>query len=159
MNDVFGRYIRAQILRGIITGVIVTISLMIIGVPLAPALGFLAAAFELIPNIGGAIASVVGILVTLAISPDKIWWVIIMYAVVNLVIGSVLNARLTSSAVRMDTSIVMILIVVGGYIGGILGMLLIVPIAAVIYAMYKYTREEMRENSLAAGQQESDPTI
>jgi predicted PurR-regulated permease PerM len=132
---------------------------MIIGVPLAPALGFIAAIFELIPNIGGAIASVIGILVTLAISPDKILWVIIMYAVVNLVIGSVLIAKLSSSAVRMNTSVVMILIVVGGYLGGLMGMFLIVPIVAVVYAIYKYTREEMGKNKGVILQEGSDPNL
>lgn len=146
MDGVFGRYFRAQIVVGIIIGILVTISLMIIGVSLAPALGFIAAVFQLIPTVGGAIAAAIGIIVTLAVAPDKLIWVIIAYAVINLVIGTILIAKFSSKSVNMHTSIVMILIIVGGYLGGILGMIVIVPIVAVIYGLYKYTLEEINKN-------------
>ncbi len=154
MDNVFGRYFRAQIVVGIIIGILVTVALMIIGVKLAPALGFIAALFQLIPTVGGAIAAAIGIIVTLAVSPDKLLWVIIAYAVINLVIGTILMAKFASKSVNMHTSIVMILIIVGGYLGGILGMIVIVPIVAIIYGLYKYSMEEIRKTQPAKEEEE-----
>jgi predicted PurR-regulated permease PerM len=149
MDGVFGRYFRAQILVGIIMGILVTVSLMIIGVQLAPALGFIAAVFQLIPAVGGAIAAAIGMIVTLAVAPDKIIWVVIMYAIVNLVIGTILLAKFSSRSVNMNTSVVMILIVVGGFLAGVLGMIVIVPIVAVIYGLYKYTLAEIQKSEVS----------
>ncbi len=146
MDRVFGRYFRAQILIGIIMGIVVTVTLYLLRVPLAPALGIIAGAFQLIPTIGGAIAAVIGIIVTLAVAPGQIIWVIIAYVLINIVLGTILIAKLSGNAVNIDPSVIMILIVVGGFLGGVLGMIIIV---AMLYALYKYVREEMKRTELA----------
>jgi len=43
---------------------------------------------------------------------------------------------------------VMILIIVGGYVGGILGMVVITPFAALAFALYQYVRKEMQKSAL-----------
>lgn len=146
LSRVAGRYIRATILLALIMGFLVYISLLIIGIKWAPALAVIAGAFQLIPAIGGALAAIVGVIVTLAVAPAKIIWVIIAYLVINLVGGSVLIAKFQGDAVNIDSSIVMILIVLGGFLGGVLGMILITPTVAVIYAIYKYVRQEMQRS-------------
>ncbi len=148
LDSVFGRYIRAQLLLAVVMGALVTIALLIVGIDLAPALGLVAAAFQLIPAIGGALAAIVGCIITLAIAPDDILWVIIIYVVVNLVFGSILIAKFQGDAVNIDASIVMILIVIGSYVGGIIGMILITPFVAILYALYNYVRAELKRTQL-----------
>jgi predicted PurR-regulated permease PerM len=148
LDSIFGRYIRAQILLGLVMGAIVYIALLVIGIELAPALALIAGVFQLVPAIGGALAAIVGVIVTLAIAPTKFIWVLIAYLVINLIGGSVLIAKFQSSATNIDTSIVMILIVVGGYLGGILGMIIITPVVAILFALYKYAREEMQRTKI-----------
>lgn len=149
LDKIFSRYIRAQILLALVMGFVVYISLLILGIKLAPALGLIAGVFQLIPAIGGALAAIIGIIVTLAIAPDQILWVLVAYTVINLVVGSVLIAKFQGSAVNIDISIVMVLIVIGAYIGGVLGMILITPAVAIIYALYKYVRNEMQHSQIA----------
>ena len=153
LDNVFGRYMRAQLLLGLVMGVIVSIVLLALGIDLAPALGFIAAAFQLIPTIGGALAAIIGVIVTLVVAPAKIVWVIIAYVIINFVGGTVLIAKLQGSAMNIDPSIVMVLIVIGGYLGGILGMILITPLAAILFALYKYVREEMHRSQIEEIQQ------
>ncbi len=148
LDNIFGRYIRAQILLGLVMGFLVYIALFFIGIDMAPALALVAGAFQLVPAIGGALAAIVGVIVTLAIAPAKVIWVIVAYLVINLVGGSVLIAKFQGSAVNIDASIVMVLIVVGGYLGGILGMIFITPTVAIIYALYKYVRQEMQRSQI-----------
>lgn len=148
LDNIFGRYIRAQILLALIMGALVYIALLIIGIELAPALAVVAGIFQLVPAIGGALAAIVGTIVSLAVAPAKIIWVIVAYLVINLVGGSVLIAKFQGDAVNIDASIVMILIVVGGYLGGVIGMILIAPVVAIIYALYRYVRDEMQRSQL-----------
>jgi predicted PurR-regulated permease PerM len=148
LGSVAGRYIRAQLLLAVVMGALVTIALFIVGIGLAPALGLVAAAFQLIPAIGGALAAIVGCIITLAIAPDVIIWVIIIYVVINLGFGTVLIAKFQGGAVNMDASIVMILIVIGGYVSGIIGMILITPFVAVLYGLYNYVRTELKRYQL-----------
>lgn len=146
LDNIFGRYIRAQILLGLVMGALVYIALLIIGIDLAPALAVIAAVFQLIPAIGGALAAIVGTIVTLAKAPAQIIWVIVAYLVLNLVGGSILMAKFHGNAVNIDASIVMVLIIVGGYLGGVIGMIVIAPVVAIIYALYKYVRDEMQRS-------------
>jgi predicted PurR-regulated permease PerM len=90
----------------------------------------------------------VGIIVTLATAPSQVIWVTIAYMVINLAIGNILIAHIQGRAVNMDGAIVMILIVVGGYLGGIIGMILITPAVAIIFALYKYTLQELKRSQI-----------
>ena len=152
LDGIFGRYIRAQILLGIIMGVLVYAALFFIGIDLAPSLALIAGSFQLIPAIGGALAAIVGIIITLAVAPAQVLWVSIAYIVINLGIGSVLIARISGKAVNIDASIVMILVVVGGYMDGIVGMILITPAVAIIFALYKYVLREIKHPRIEAAQ-------
>jgi predicted PurR-regulated permease PerM len=150
LDSIFGRFIRAQILLGIIMGFLVYVALFFTGIELAPSLALIAGAFQLVPAIGGALAAIVGILITIAVAPDQVLWVSIAYIIINLGIGSILIARIQGKAVNMDGSIVMILIVVGGYLGGIIGMILITPAVAIIFALYKYVLREIKLSRIEA---------
>ena len=150
LDSIFGRYIRAQILLSIIMGFLVYLSLFCLGVELAPSLALIAAVFQLVPAIGGALAAIIGIFITIAIAPTQVLWVSIAYIVINLGIGTVLIARFQGKSVNIDGSIVMILIIVGGYLAGVVGMILITPVVAIVFALYKYVLQEMRQNRVEA---------
>ena len=148
LNRVVGRYIRAQLLMAVAMGIMAYIALLIIGINMAPALAMIAALLALIPIIGGVLAGIIGAIVTLAIAPAKVLLVIIAYVAINLLGGNVLLAKFQGDAVNIDASIVMVLIIVGGYVGGILGMVVITPLAAVVFALYNYVLDEMRSSAV-----------
>lgn len=156
LDSVFGRYIKATLAAALIMGSLTAILFLIVKVPLAPILGFIFGIFQLIPTIGGAIGTVIGLLVIIAMDPSKFIVALIIYILMNLVVSTVLLAKLQGSAVKIDPAIVMILIILGGYIGGILGMILIVPLTAVVYALIKYIRAEIRQNALIANSNSSE---
>jgi predicted PurR-regulated permease PerM len=152
LDTVFGRYIRASIIAGIIMGILVVVLFLIFKIPLAVPHGFIFGIFQLIPNIGGAFASVIGIILVLATAPDKLVTAIIIFVAMNFIVSTILVAKLHGSAVKMDASLIMILIVVGGFLGGVIGMIMIVPVVAVVYALYKYTREEIKRTQVEGSQ-------
>jgi predicted PurR-regulated permease PerM len=148
LQEVLGRYIRAQLLMGVIIGVVDLIWLMILGIPFAPALAFLSALMELVPVLGPWIGGAVGVIVTLATKPEKILWVIIFYVVVQLLEGNVLSPRVQGSIMHIHPAIILILIILGGHFAGFWGIVLIIPVVATLVPIYKYLHQTIKDNGI-----------
>ena len=138
IQQVLGKYIRAQLLMGVIIGAVDFTWLMILGIPFAPALAFLSGLMELVPVLGPWIGGIVGVIVTLATNPGKTIWVIALYLVVQLLEGNVLSPRVTGSIMRIHPALILILIILGAHFAGFWGIVLIVPVTATLVPLYKY---------------------
>ena len=69
-GDQMGRYIRYQIFLSVLVGVLVTVGLLILGEPYAPAMGGIAAVTQVIPIIGPFISAATIIIITFALKPE-----------------------------------------------------------------------------------------
>ena len=122
-------YIVIKTLHSLLTGVLVTLALMVIGVDFAILWGLLAFALNYIPNIGSVIAALPAVLVALVqlgVVPAIL--VIVVFLVVNVVVGSVLEPRFMGNRLGLSTLVVFLSLVFWGYMFGTVGMLLSVPI-------------------------------
>ena len=145
LQRVLGRYIRAQLLMGLIIGAVDFTWLMILGIPFAPALAFLSGLMELVPVLGPWIGGAVGVIVTLATNPGKIIWVIVLYVVVQLLEGNLLSPRVQGSIMHIHPAIILILIILGAHFAGFWGIVLIVPVTATLVPLYKYLLRSTKE--------------
>lgn len=136
--DVLGRYIRSSILVGLAVGVADFIGLIILGIPFAPALAAWAAVTELIPILGPWLGAAPGAIVTLATSPDKFIWVIILYVSVQLIEGNLLIPRIHGQYLQIHPAIILVLLVVGAHFAGLWGIILIVPVTSTLVKLFKY---------------------
>ncbi|MFC1915952.1 AI-2E family transporter [Chloroflexota bacterium] len=141
IERVLGRYIRAQLMLGLIVGYFVFVGLLILGIPFALALALLAGIGELIPTLGPWISGAVVAVVTLAVAPDKVIWVIILFLAVQLVENSILVPRIQGGYLRIHPAIMIFLLVLGAYIAGFWGLVLAGPLTATGVEIYKYIRE------------------
>lgn len=114
-----------------IIGVSVTIGLMIMDVPFALSLGFLAAIFNFIPNIGPIISMIPAILIGFTVSPQTAFYVLIFNMVVQTIEGYFLVPLIQEKAVDLPPALTLIVQVFFGLFAGILGVFLATPIAAV----------------------------
>jgi predicted PurR-regulated permease PerM len=149
LRDILGRYIRSEIILGIAVAVLDFIGLMILGIPYAPALAFWAGLTELVPVLGPWIGGAAGVIVTLATDVNKTIWVIILYAVVQILEGNVLVPRIHSQFLRIPPAVILILLVLGGHFAGLWGVILVVPLAATFVALYKYLVRSIKEENKA----------
>ena len=148
MDKVLGQYIRAQLFLGFVVAILVFVGLSILGIHFAPALAVIAGITELVPIVGPWIGGVVGVLVTLAIAPDKVIWVILIYLIIQLLENMLLVPRIQGGLLHINPGILIFLLVLGSYVAGIWGMILIAPLTATAVAIYKYARQniEAQEN-------------
>ena len=83
INNVFGKYVRAQLLVSLIVGALCTIILLILRVDFAVLLGFSAGLFNLIPFLGPVIGAIPAALTALYISPLRALLVVILFIAIQ----------------------------------------------------------------------------
>ncbi|MCH8864300.1 MAG: AI-2E family transporter [Chloroflexi bacterium] len=140
LERVLGRYIRAQLMLGLIVAYFTFIGLLVLGIPFAPVLALLAGVGELIPTLGPWLSGAVVVIVTLALAPDKVLWVIFLFMGIQLLENSLLVPRIQGGYLRIHPAVLIMLLVLGAYIAGIWGLLLAAPLTATGVEIYKYVR-------------------
>ena len=155
-----GGYIRGQLTLGVIVGVIVTVGLLIMGVPFAVLLGIVAGLTELVPIIGPWIGGAVGVLVTLATDPSKVLWVILLYLIVQMLENTLLVPRIQADTLNMHPIVVILVITVGSQYFGLWGVILGPPLVAlgkdvIIYLVKEWNEAPGAEDSEEAGATEA----
>lgn len=143
IDNVLGRWIRAQLMLSAVVAVLCFIGLAALGITLAPALAAFQGLMEFIPILGPWIGGAVGVIVTLAIAPDKAIWAVVVYLAVQLLENLLLVPRIHGTYMRMHPAVILVLLPVGAYIAGLWGIILIVPLVATFVGLYKYARQNL----------------
>ncbi len=162
IERVLGRYIRAQLLLGAIVAYMTFLGLFALdvvdNVGIILALALLAGITEMIPTVGPWIGSIVAVIFTLAVAPDKVVYVAALYLVVQLVENNLLVPRIQGGYLRVHPAAAIMLLVIGAYVAGFWGLLLAVPLTATAIEIYRYIRQSARaEDAAAAPVPEPDP--
>ena len=137
-DDIFSAYIRGQLLLCLFVGAMATVGLMLAGVPYALVLGLVAGVLELIPYIGPLLGAVPGVIVAALVSWPTAGWAIAVFFVIQQVENLLLVPRISGRSVQLHPALVMVVLVVGNEAAGLWGMLLAVPVTALIRNVFKY---------------------
>jgi predicted PurR-regulated permease PerM len=127
-----GQWFRAQMLLGAIVGVLIFFGLTFLGVRHALIFAVLAAAFEIIPIVGPILAAVPAVLVAFISSTLLGFLTIGLYVVVQQVESHIIVPVVLRKALGLSPLIVVLSLLVGAKIGGVFGILLAVPLAAIL---------------------------
>jgi len=138
IDDVLSAYIRGQLLLCLFVGGMATIALFIIGTPFALVLGLIAGILEVLPFIGPILGAIPAILVALLSDPVSAIWVAIAFVAIQQVENVLLVPRISGKSVKLHAAVVMVVLVVGNELAGFWGMLVAVPVTAVIRDVFKY---------------------
>jgi len=147
IERVLGRYIRAELLLGLVVGSMTLIGLLIIQAPAILPLAFFNGLCEMIPTAGPIIGGTVMGLVTLALAPDKVWWVLLLAVSVQLLENNLLVPKIQGSNLRLHPALVLLLLVLGGYFWGFWGLLFAVPLTATVVDLFSYVRRINRQEA------------
>lgn len=127
-----GQWFRAQLLLGALIGALIYIGLTILGIKYAIVFAFIAAILELVPIVGPILAAVPAVLIAFLQSPFLALMVIILYIVVQQLESHIVVPVVMKSTIGISPIVVVISLLVGAQLAGIIGLLLAVPIAAVV---------------------------
>ena len=132
VSGAVGRYVMGQASLALVNGILSLIFLSIIGAPVPALLALIAFIGSMIPLVGTLAASIINSLICLFISPLTALIAIIYYLVYMQIEAYVLSPRIMNKAVAVPGALVVIAAVAGGALGGILGALVAIPVAASI---------------------------
>lgn len=139
-----GQWLRGQALLGAIIGVLVYLALTVIGIRYALILAILAAIFELVPIIGPILAAAPAVFFAFLSSPVLGLIVAATYVVIQQIESHLLVPVVMQRTVGLNPLIVVIALLAGVKLGGILGMFLAVPLAAVVVEFVTDTDRKKR---------------
>jgi predicted PurR-regulated permease PerM len=160
IERVVGRWIRAQLLLGVIVGAATFGGLLLLGFLIDPRftqfavlLAVIAGILELLPIIGPIISMIPTLLVALTTSDPVLGAiaVVILYLAVQQVEGAVLVPKIQGSAVDLHPSLVIFVLIVGGAIAGLLGAILAIPITAAGRDVYRYLFRRLSDTPAGSG--------
>ena len=126
-------YMVLKAIISIFTGLIVWVALLVIGTDYAFLWAVIAFLFNFIPNIGSIIAAVPAVLLTL-VQLGTLSSVIVaaVYVAINVIIGSVIEPKVMGRGLGLSTLVVFLSLIFWGWLLGIVGMLLSIPLTIMI---------------------------
>ncbi len=139
VNQILSGFIQGQLLTALIVGVLESIGLVIAGVKYPLVLGMIGGLANIIPYFGPYIGAIPAAAVALTDSPIRLLWAVIVFAVVQQVDNSYISPKIIESKLGMHPVTTIFAVLVGGEFFGIMGMLLAVPVYAIIRVIVKKT--------------------
>lgn len=127
-----------QIILMLSIGISTFIILKILKIPYAPLLALISGVFEIIPILGPTISLTIASMITFLEKPEMLLWVIGSFLLIQQIENHFLVPIIMRKATSVDPIIVIFGVLVGGKIGGILGIIVILPILAVFVEILNY---------------------
>lgn len=138
MDGLLSAYVRGQLLLCVLVGALATIALLLLGVDLAILLGTFAGIFEIVPILGPYIGAVPAVLIALLKRPILGLWVALAFAAIQQLENIFLVPRISGNAVRFHPAVVMVIVIIGAEVAGLWGLLLAVPLTAMLRDVFRY---------------------
>jgi predicted PurR-regulated permease PerM len=143
LETIVGGYMRGQLITSAAIGVFTYLLLVICGVPNALSLALFAAVVDVIPFIGGLLATAPAVLVALSRGlPTGLVVLIVLFAYQE-VETRVLIPKVYGRVLRLSPTTIVLALLAGGLLLGVIGALLALPIAAGLQMVLQELRVEL----------------
>ena len=135
-GDAIYGWSKATLICAVAKGILVGVACFIAGIPYASIIGFTSAIFYIIPYIGPIISCVINAALGLTVSIPGCIAALIITVVFQELVAQVLSPRLMKSSVNVHPAIILVVLIVGSGLGGVLGMVAAIPIAAAVQSLF-----------------------
>lgn len=134
-NKSLNDYFYGMILECTILGLMCFISMKIFDFPYALLISVFVGITQIVPIIGPWISGIIGVLIVLMVDPTKALWFAVDIIIVQQLEANLVYPRVVGKAVGLSGIWVMIAVLLGGGLFGLTGIILCVPIMAVLYTL------------------------
>ena len=126
-----------QATEAIILGVLCFIGMNIFRFAYAPLISVIVAVSALIPIAGAYIGAGIAFLLLVMIDPMQAVWFVVFLVILQQLEGNIIYPRVVGTSIGLPGLWVLAAVTVGGGLFGFIGMLLGVPVTAVLYALLR----------------------
>lgn len=134
-NRTFSNFISGQCLEALILGAMFAITMSIFGMPYVPLISVVIAITALIPIVGAFIGCGIGTFFILVDNPAMALWFVLLFLILQQIEENLIYPRVVGSSVGLPGMWVLVAVAIGGSIAGAGGMLLMIPLISVFYAL------------------------
>lgn len=135
IDSVLSGYIRGQLLDVLIMGILISVVLLIIGIDFAVVIGIISGFANLIPMIGSTVATIIAVALA-GDTPIKALYSLIALIILQQIDGNIIVPKIVGKNVKLHPLMVLLAIFIFGSLFGILGMIVAVPVMALIKHFY-----------------------
>lgn len=125
-------FIRGKLIMAFFVGVLTAVALLLFRVDFAIVIGIITGVADIIPYIGPFLGFLPAILMALFDNPIKALWVGIVFGLIQWAENNLLGPRILGTTTGMHPIVVLLSLIVGGGMFGVPGMILSVPVVAII---------------------------
>ncbi len=150
-HSVLGAFVKGQFLVMILLGIVYAVGLQLIGIEVGLIIGMVAGLASIIPYLGfgvGIIAAVIATLLQFGMDWMQLALVLMVFMIGQAIEGYILQPFLLGDKIGLSPVAVVFAVLAGAQLAGFLGMLIALPVAAVIVVLLRHARESYEESQL-----------
>jgi len=148
-NSTFSNFISGQCLEALILGCMFAVSMLIFKMPYVPLISVIIAVTALVPIVGAFVGCVIGAFFILMQDPTLAFWFVVMFLVLQQIEGNMIYPRVVGTSIGLPGMWVLVAVAVGGDLMGIGGMLVMIPLSSVLYALAReFTNKRLADRGI-----------
>ncbi|WP_180003305.1 MULTISPECIES: chloramphenicol efflux transporter CxpE [unclassified Acinetobacter] len=150
-HEVLGAFVKGQFLVMFLLGVVYAVGLQLIGIEVGIIIGMIAGLASIIPYLGfavGIISAIVACLFQFGLDWVHLALVLVVFMVGQAIEGYILQPFLLGDKIGLSPVAVVFAVLAGAQLAGLLGMLIALPVAAIIVVLLRHARENYEKSNL-----------
>ncbi len=157
-NSTFSNFIAGQCIEVCILGSMFALSMSIFRMPYVALVSVLVAATAFIPIVGAWIGCVLGAFFILVDNPMQAVWFVVLFLVLQQIENNLIYPRVVGTSIGLPSMWVLAAVSVGGSIMGVAGMVLMIPMVSVLYALLReFSNSRIRSRGIDPQKLEPQP--
>ncbi len=148
-NSTFSNFISGQCLEAIILGCLFAVAMALFGMPYIPLVSVIIGVTALIPVVGAFVGCIVGAFFILVNDPIQAVTFVAMFLVIQQLENNLIYPRVVGTSIGLPGMWVLVAVTVGGEVMGVWGMLIMIPLASVFYALIReFTDKRLAQRNI-----------
>lgn len=149
-NSSFSNFLTGQCLEAVILALLFVVAMAIFRMPYIPLICLVICVTALIPVVGAFAGCILGAFLILVNDPMQAVTFVIMFLLIQQFENNVIYPRVVGSSIGLPGMWVLLAVTVGGSLFGVVGMLLMVPFASVLYTlMHELTAKRLQQRNIS----------
>lgn len=136
-NDTFGRFLSGKILDSAIIGVLTFVLLTIFKMPYTLLISVIIGITNIIPFFGPFFGAIPSAVIILFVDPTKVIWFLVLIFIIQQLDGNIIGPKILGDSIGISAFWILFSLLVAGKFLGLVGMIIGVPLFAIIYSIIK----------------------
>lgn len=160
-DQTLSAFLRGQLSVMIVLGLIYGIGLWLVGISVGPLIGMIAGLISFVPYLGAIVGVAMGIIAAVVQYQDwfHVLMVLLVFGIGQSLEGYVLVPKMVGDSIGLHPVAVMFAILAGGELFGFVGVLVALPVAAVVMVVLRYLYDRYTQSELYQQEAEASPIV